>query len=104
VEAASDKLANDILLLDMRNICDFADYFVICSAESSKQIQAIYEEVESKLKKAAVKPLHFEGSTGSGWVLLDYGSLIIHIFSPEARQLYQLEKLWEQANMVVRIQ
>ena len=104
MEAASEKLANDIVLLDTRNICGFADYFVICSAESSKQIAAVYEEIESRLKKAGAKQLHSEGSTGSGWVLLDYGSLIVHIFSPETRHFYQLEKLWDQASMVVRIQ
>jgi len=104
VEAASDKLASDIVLLDTRNICGFADYFVICTAESSKQIQAIGEEIEAKLKKAGGKILHSEGGMSSGWVLLDYGAVVIHIFSPEERQLYSLDKLWEQANMVVHIQ
>jgi len=104
VEAASDKLASDIVLLDTRNICGFADYFVICTAESSKQIQAVGEEIESRLKKAGANILHSEGGMSSGWVLLDYGAVIIHIFSPEERQLYSLDKLWEQANMVVHIQ
>ena len=105
VEAASDKQANDIILLDMRsNECGFADYFVICNGESSRQLQAIAEEIESKLKKVGTKPLHTEGSIGSGWMLLDFGSLIVHIFAPAEREFYSLEKLWDQANTVVRIQ
>ncbi len=104
VEAASEKQANDIMLLDAGGICDFADYFVICSGESDRQLLAVYEEIEVKLKQAGVRPLHTEGSAGSGWMLLDYGSVIIHIFSPKERLYYQLEKLWEAANVVVRIQ
>jgi ribosome-associated protein len=104
VEAAGDKQASDIVLLDTREICGFADYFVICSAESSKQIQAVSEEIEAKLKKTGAKLLHSEGSMSSGWVLLDYGSLVIHIFSPEQRVFYRLETLWNSANMVLRIQ
>jgi ribosome-associated protein len=104
IEAASDKQATDIVLLDMNNICDFADYFIICSGESGPQIKAIYDEIELRLKKAGVRTIHTEGSIGSGWLLLDYGSLIVHIFSPRERDYYQLEKLWGEANMVVRIQ
>jgi len=103
VEAASEKQASDIILLDTRNICSFADYFVICSSESIRQTEAIFEEIEARLKAAGVRPLHVEGQ-GSGWLLLDFGSLIVHIFSPEDRQLYQLEKLWDQAKVMVRIQ
>jgi len=92
------------MLLDARNICSFADYFVICSGESDRQLLAAYEEVETKLKQAGVRPMHTEGSAGSGWMLLDYGSVIVHIFSPRERRYYQLEELWEAANLVVRIQ
>jgi ribosome-associated protein len=88
----------------MKNICGFADYFLICSGESGPQIKAIHDEIEVRLKKAGVKPIHTEGSIGSGWLLLDYGSLIVHIFSPKEREYYQLEKLWGEASMVVRIQ
>ena len=102
MEAASEKQASDIILLDTRNVCNFADFFVICSAESTRQIEAIYEEIETKLKTAGVYPLHVEGK-GSGWLLMDFGSLIVHIFSPEDRQLYQLESLWDQAKVLVRI-
>lgn len=104
VEAASDKQAIDIVLLDTRGVCSFADYFVICSGDSSRQIDAIREEIEHVLKKQGVQPHHYEGSTESGWLLMDYGAVIIHIFAPEERDYYQLDRLWGQANTLVRIQ
>ncbi len=104
MEAASDKQASDVILLDTRSVSGFADYFVICHGDSPPQIQAISDEIESRLKKAGIKPLHTEGSISSGWVLLDYGNLVVHIFSPQMRAYYQLEKLWENAGTIVRIQ
>lgn len=104
VEAASDKQATDIVLLDVRKICSFADYFVICSGESERQIRAIHEEVDQVLKKAGASPHHSEGTPDSGWVLMDFGDVIIHIFSTFERDYYQLEKLWNEAFPVVRIQ
>lgn len=77
---------------------------MICSGESNRQLLAVFEEIEAKLKKAGISAVHTEGSTGSGWMLLDYGSVIVHIFSPEERHFYGLEKLWEKANLVLRIQ
>jgi ribosome-associated protein len=67
-------------------------------------VRAVYEEITTRLKKAGVRPLHVEGTTDAGWMLLDYGSVIVHIFSPEEREYYRLEKLWDQANIVLRIQ
>jgi ribosome-associated protein len=104
VEAASDKQATDIVLLDVRRICSFADYFVICSGESERQIGAIHEEVGQALIKAGASPHHSEGTPDSGWVLMDFGDVIIHIFSTFERDYYQLEKLWNEAFPVVRIQ
>jgi len=104
VEAASNKQAADIVLLDAQEICNFADYFVICSGESDRQIKAIYDEVEHALKKAGVLPLHHEGTVDSGWVLLDFGDVIVHIFAPSEREYYQLDSLWSEANTIVRIQ
>jgi ribosome-associated protein len=104
VEAAADKQATDIVLLDVRQICSFADYFVICSGESERQIGAIYEEVDQVLRKVGASPHHSEGTPDSGWVLMDFGDIIIHIFSPFEREYYQLEKLWSEAFPVVRIQ
>ena len=104
VEAASDKQAVDIVLLDTRNVCSFADYFVICSGDSPRQIDALREEIEHVLKKQGVMPHHYEGSNDSGWLLLDYGGIIVHIFAPVERDFYQLEKLWGRASTLVRIQ
>ena len=104
MEAASDKQAGDIVLLDTRGVCSFADYFVICSGESERQIKAIYEEVEHALKKEGILPHHREGKLDSGWLLLDYGDVIVHIFAPFEREYYQLAELWSEAISVVRIQ
>jgi len=104
VEAASEKQAEDIILLDLRNISSFADYFVICTAGSSHQVQAVCEEIELRLSREGVRLLHSEGTFDSGWILLDYGTTVVHIFSPEEREYYQLEKMWYNANLVVRIQ
>ncbi|NQT30941.1 MAG: ribosome silencing factor [Deltaproteobacteria bacterium] len=104
VEAATDKQAVDILLLDARKVCNFADYFVICSGESARQISAIYDEVGHRLKHEGVLPHHYEGTVDSGWLLLDYGDAIIHIFAPSEREFYQLDELWSEATLVLRIQ
>ena len=92
------------MLLDVRGICSFADYFVMCSAESSRQIKAIYDEIMHSLKKDGVLPHHREGTVDSGWMLLDSGDVIVHIFAPTERYYYQLDELWSQASPVVRIQ
>ncbi len=101
---AGDKQAQDIVLLDTRGICSFADYFVMCSAQSSRQIKAIYDEIVHSLKKEGILPRHREGMVDSGWLLLDYGDVIVHIFAPTERDYYQLDELWSQASPVVRIQ
>lgn len=103
-EAASDKLASDVVLLDVREACSFASYFVVCSGESERQLDAIRDEIEQTLKQQDVRPHHREGDTGSGWLLLDFGDVIVHIFSPAERQFYGLEELWARATPVVRIQ
>ena len=104
VEAAADKQASDIVLLDARGVCSFADYFVICSGESERQISAIYDEVGHRLKQEGVLPHHHEGTIDSGWLLLDFGDIIVHIFAPFEREYYQLDELWSQATPVLRIQ
>ena len=104
MEAASDKQAGDIVLLDARAVCSFADYFVICSGETERQLRAIFEEIAHALKKEGVLPHHHEGTIGSGWLLLDYGNVIVHIFAALEREYYQLDKLWSEAKLVLRIQ
>ena len=100
---ASDKLAEDIVMLDLRRVAPFADYFVIMSADSSRQIEALAEDIAQALEDAEVHPYHREGTPASGWVLLDFSNVIIHIFGPEQREFYQLERLWARAPQVVRV-
>jgi len=103
-EIASDKQASDIVLLDIRGLCDFAQFFVICSADTERQMSTVLYEVEQQLGKDGISPLHREGASDSGWVLLDYGDVIVHVFSSEAREYYRLERLWSGAVPVLRIQ
>jgi ribosome-associated protein len=92
------------VLLDARIVCNFADYFVICAGDSERQIRSIYDEIEHGLKKEGVLPHHHEGTIDSGWLLLDYGDVIVHIFSAVERGYYQLDELWSKAKPVLRIQ
>ena len=104
MDAAGERQAGDIVLLDTRKVCSFADYFVICSGESERQLRAIYDEVEHALKKVGMLPHHAEGTVDSGWLLLDFGDVIVHIFGPLQREYYQLDRLWSHAVPLVRIQ
>ena len=104
MEAADDRQASDIVLLDAQGTCSFSDYFVICTGESQRQLHAIYDEIEHSLKKEKISPHHHEGTVDSGWLLIDYGSVIVHIFAALEREYYQLDKLWEKLNPVLRIQ
>ncbi len=103
VDLASEKLAEDIVMLDLRRVAPFADYFIIMSAESARQIEALEEDITKALKDADVSRFHREGTPHSGWVLLDFSDVVIHIFNPEEREFYALERLWSQAPQVVRI-
>jgi ribosome-associated protein len=104
VDAASDKQASNIVLLDVRKVCSFTDYFVICSGESGRQIRTISDEIEKALKKDGVLPHHREGGLDSGWLLLDYTDVIVHIFDTVERDYYKLDELWQGAKTVLRIQ
>lgn len=103
VELASGKKAANIVLLDMREITLLADYFVLCDGSSPRQIRAIGDELLEKLKHYGSRLASVEGTPESGWVLLDFGSVIVHIFSPAQRAYYRLEELWQKAPIVVRI-
>ncbi len=92
------------MLLDARGVCSFADYFVICSGDSERQIRAILDEVAHSLKREGIQAHHHEGTIDSGWLLLDFGDVIVHIFAPFEREYYQLDELWSQAIPIVRIQ
>ena len=103
-KVALEKKAFDITILELKNISSLTDYFVICSGESTRQIKTIYEEVGHVLKKEGVLPHHHEGALDSGWLLIDYGDVIVHIFASNEREFYNLDKLWGEATPVVRIQ
>jgi ribosome-associated protein len=104
VDAASDKQAAGVVLMDVRDVCSFTDYFVICSGESERQLKTIQDEISERLKLENVTPHHQEGTIDSGWLLLDYGDVIAHIFSAAERERYHLEDLWKGARTVLRIQ
>ena len=91
-------------MLDISNVASFADYFVIASAQTSRQMDAILDAVEETLSGEHVKPMGREGEPASGWVLLDYGDVILHLFAPQERAYYDLEGLWHTAIPVVRLQ
>ena len=91
-------------MLDVRDICSFADYFVLGTGESGRQIVAISEEIEHSLKKDGERLIHWEGTGDSGWGLLDYGDVIVHIFAPFERKFFNLEEMWSAARTLVRIQ
>ncbi|MDD5486745.1 MAG: ribosome silencing factor [Dehalococcoidales bacterium] len=104
VEIGSDKQAEDIVLLDARPACNFTDYMVILTGESDRQINAIREEIIHSLKQDGVYARHVEGDAASGWILLDYIDVIIHIFALAERDYYRLESVWPSATPVVHIQ
>lgn len=91
-------------MLDARKVCSFADYFVICTGESTKQIEAIRDEIGKVLKEIGNTPHHYEGTVDSGWLLIDLSDVIVHIFAPPEREHYRLDELWHQATPIVRIQ
>ncbi|NWF76091.1 MAG: ribosome silencing factor [Nitrospirae bacterium] len=95
--AAFDKKAKDIIILDLKGLTTIADYFVICSGESTTQVKAITEKIEEVFNVFNIKPLGIEGLSYSHWVLMDYGDVIVHIFEEETRSFYELEKLWIDA-------
>jgi ribosome-associated protein len=104
VDIASDKKASDVILLDIREVSTFADYFVICSGTNRRQIQAIADAIDEQLGELGAKALHREGIAEAGWILLDFGDVIVHIFGPKEREYYRLESLWNEAKTVVYLQ
>lgn len=104
MEAASERQATDIVMLDMRGVCTFADYFVICSGDTQRQIEAIYEEIDDVMGREGIAPHRREGTVDSGWILMDFGDVIIHIFAATERAYYKLERLWGKATPLIRIQ
>ncbi len=96
-----DKKAQDVMLLEISQVVTYADYFLICSGRSSTQVKAIVNAVEEYFNSREIPPLHIEGYTEGRWVLLDYDELIVHVFLEEARNFYNLERLWRDVPQTV---
>jgi len=103
-EFIGDSPASNTLVIDVQGLSSFADYFVICSGENERQLDAIASHVSKGLAEDAVKSKRAEGSAFAGWILLDYGDVIVHIFDLEQRAFYRLESLWSEAPTLLAIQ
>jgi ribosome-associated protein len=100
VAAADDKKATDLLVLRLAELTEFTDYFILCTGNTARQTQAIADAVTEKLKAVKMRPLHTEGYNNGEWILLDYGVFVVHVFTPESRRFYDLERLWRDAEKV----
>lgn len=100
VEAARDKKAQDLIVLDVRKISSFTDYFVICHGESHRQVGAVARHVEEKMKEVGYKPLGIEGYGEEQWILMDFGDIVVHVFLKSIRDFYDLERLWADAPLI----
>lgn len=97
VNAALERKAKDVVLLKVRELSSFADYFIICSGTSDRQVRSIADHIEERLKKEGVLPLGIEGRQGGQWILMDYGEVIFHVFYEATREFYDIERLWAEA-------
>jgi ribosome-associated protein len=100
IAAAQEKQAADVVLLDLEGLGAFTDYFLVCTGFSSPQLQAICDEIEERLERTGTRRVRREGKSGSDWMLLDFGGLIVHVFTERARHYYDLERLWRAARRV----
>ena len=100
VRAALDKKAADVVVLDLRNTSAFTDFFILCSGNSQRQVKAIADSVEETLRAAKVRPAHVEGYDRADWVLMDFFTFIVHVFTPQTRAFYALDRLWGDAERI----
>jgi ribosome-associated protein len=100
VRAAQGRKALDLDILDLKDASSFTDFFLICSGTSTRHTQAICDAIVEQLKRSGITPAHTEGYTQAEWILLDYLSFVVHVFSQRARQFYDLERLWKNAQKV----
>jgi ribosome-associated protein len=103
-DVLTDTPASDTVLLEITEISSIADFFLLCSGENERQLRAIMEEIKEKMAEENVRPLRIEGSPQSGWIVLDFGDVVTHIFDMELREYYRLDQLWSEAPRVLSIQ
>lgn len=104
MDALEEKKGEDILLLDLRGITILADFFVVCSGTSDRMLHSLADAVEDHARSEWHVHARQEGAPQDGWVLVDFGDVIVHLFSPDKREYYQLEELWSQAKVLLRLQ
>ena len=100
VRAALDKKASNVVVLDLRKTQAFTDFFILCSGQNPRQVQAIADGIEESMKAAKIRPAHIEGYDRAEWILMDYFSFIVHVFVPQTREFYSLERLWADAERI----
>ena len=104
VDALEDKKGEDIILLDVHELTSFTDYFIICTGSSNRMLNALADGVNEKTREKYSKKGRLEGSPDAGWMVLDYGDVVVHIFDPELRSYYRLEELWKDGKILLRVQ
>jgi ribosome-associated protein len=100
VKAALDKKASEVVVLDLRHTPAFTDFFILCSGQNQRQVKAIADAIEESLRLARIRPAHVEGYDRAEWVLMDFFSFIVHVFTPQTRAFYSLERLWGDAERI----
>ncbi len=104
VNTLEEKKGEDILLLDIQQIAVFTDYFILCSGTSNRMLDALAEAVLEKVRVAHKKKGRIEGSPQDGWLVVDYGGIVVHLFAPDMRSFYRLEDLWSEGKILLRVQ
>jgi ribosome-associated protein len=104
VDALEDKKAEDIILLDLKGIVSFTDYFIICTATSNRMLNALADGVVEKTRVEHKKKGRIEGTPDAGWMIVDYGDIVVHLFDSDLRRYYKLEELWAEGKVLLRLQ
>ncbi|MCZ2126256.1 MAG: ribosome silencing factor [Anaerolineales bacterium] len=103
MDALEDKKGENIVLLDIQNVAPFADYFVICTGSSDRMLDALAEGAIDSIREKYRKKPRRQGTASTGWVLVDYGDIVVHLFSPDQRDFYQIEELWSDGKILLRL-
>lgn len=103
-DVLSETPASNTVVLDIRGLSSFADFFVICSGENERQLRAISDKLQEELRESDIRPQRMEGTPNSGWIVLDYNEVIVHVFDEELRDFYKMERLWAEAPRLLAIQ